>query len=305
MLSFSEILWGGDLNSSRYFFVVVGVIMPLKTKVGDVWKDALAPKVKVSSQWKPVTQLWSRRNGGWIAALGTGEIRFINTVARVGASIYQLMGSPTQPGNYVFENHAALTAGSGSFAVRTGIFPAGSTLTIVNKGYIRGKGGNGGSSTGGAGGAGSTAIYLDMSCIVVNAEGFIFGGGGGGGGSYLYYGGTSWGGAGGGGGGGVNGGAGASTGGGYLTINSTSTNGSTDSGGVGGYGTVINAAWVRGGSGGAPGQPGTAGTGSKGSTNLSHSVGQGGPAGAAIARNGYVLTILSGNNTTRIKGPIS
>ena len=65
MLSFSEILWGGDLNSSRYFFfVVVGVIMPLKTKVGDVWKDALALKVKVSSQWKPVTQLWSRRNGG-------------------------------------------------------------------------------------------------------------------------------------------------------------------------------------------------------------------------------------------------
>ena len=165
-------------------------------------------------------------------------------------------------------------------------FPAGSTLTIVNKGYIRGKGGNGGSATGGAGGAGSTAIYLDMSCIVDNAEGFIFGGGGGGG---------------------VNGGAGASSndGNGFTIINSTSTNGSTDSGGVGGYSTIINSVWVRGGNGGAPGQPGTAGTGSKGSTGLSYSVGQGGPAGAAIARNGYVLTILSGNDTTRIKGPIS
>lgn len=281
--------------------------MPLKTKVGNVWKDALALKVKVSSQWKPVTQLWSRRNGGWIAALGTGEIRFINTVARVGASIYQLMGSPTQPGNYVFENHAALTAGSGSFAVRTGIFPAGSTLTIVNKGYIRGKGGDGGSATGGAGGAGSTAIYLDMSCIVDNSEGFIFGGGGGGGGAYLYYGGSgggSGGGGGGGSGGGVNG-ASSNSGDGFVIINSTSTNGSTDSGGVGGYSTIIDSVWVRGGNGGAPGQPGTAGTGSKGSTGLSYSVGKGGPAGAAIARNGYALTILSGNDTTRIKGPIS
>ena len=34
-------------------------------------------------------------------------------------------------------------------------------------------------------------------------------------------------------------------------------------------------------------------------------VGAGGQPGASIARNGYALTIISGNDTTRIKGPIS
>ena len=113
----------------------------------------------------------------------TGDL--INTSNRTAASIFELMGSPTQPNTYIFENQATISAGTGSYALRTGVFPAGSILKIVNKGYIRGKGGNGGPYNA-AGSSGGVALYIDFACELDNGSGFMFGGGGGGGGAQTY-----------------------------------------------------------------------------------------------------------------------
>lgn len=69
-----------------------------------------------------------------------------------------------------------------------GPFPGG--LTIINKGYIMGKGGTGASGTGGAGYnnamVGGPAMNLSTNVTIDNRAGYI-GGGGGGGGALRYY----------------------------------------------------------------------------------------------------------------------
>lgn len=246
------------------------------------------------------------------------EIVYINTFDRTAASIFELMGSPTQPGIYIFENQATISAGTGSYALRTGVFPAGSTLRIVNKGYIRGRGGNGGANTGAAGTAGASALYIDMNCILDNGAGYIFGGGGGGGGARRIgnSGAQYWVGAGGGGGAGVSGGASGgdngNTFGGTLAYtieyNTAAQAGTADAGGSGGrfrQSAGNSYADVIGGSGGGLGTAGGPGTSShSGSLKDATALGAGGAAGAAITRNGNTVSIIAGNNTTQIKGAI-
>lgn len=115
----------------------------------------------------------------------SSEVVFTNTVNRTQANIHTLMGSPTVANIYIFENTATISSPSaGGWALRTGSFPAGSTLKIVNKGYIRGGGGNGGDGGNGGnnsnGQAGGTALYIDFPVSVDNTSGGIYGGGGGG-----------------------------------------------------------------------------------------------------------------------------
>ena len=247
------------------------------------------------------------------------EIVYINTADRTAASIFELMGSPTQPGIYFFENQATISAGASSYALRTGVFPFGSILKIVNKGYIRGRGGAGGANTGGAGEAAGAALYIDMDCILDTGTGFILGGGGGGGGARqlagsgvtTYYDIRVGGG----------GGAGSSPGTagpanvqgitGELYVNTNATAGSESAGGAGGHlrKGAAGGRWEEaiGGSGGAPGTAGLAGVVyDNADINIKTLLytGAGGAAGAAILRNGKVVTITAGNNTTQIKGAI-
>lgn len=87
-------------------------------------------------------------------------------------------------GKYVWSDNvtvAALTTGTN--------FPSG--LTIVNKGYIMGRGGNANHSSG-AGQAGGPAIELNVPVTIDNSNGYI--GGGGGGGATVYGGGGAGGG---------------------------------------------------------------------------------------------------------------
>jgi hypothetical protein len=86
-------------------------------------------------------------------------------------------------GVYVY---ASTTSGYG-FRTGTASLPGASTVTIVNRGYIVGKGGNGGNgqSQGGSasgGGNGGTALYVNVATSITNIGG-IYGGGGGGSGS--------------------------------------------------------------------------------------------------------------------------
>lgn len=227
--------------------------------------------------------------------------KFTNSVNRVAASVFALMGSPTEAGNFEFTNTAVISAGTEAYALTTGVFPAGSTLTIINNGTIQGKGGVGG-TPGAAGAAGGTALLLEYACEVDNTSGYIFGGGGGGGGAtcvsgafsiYSY--------ASGGGGAGATAGAGGST-------TKTGTAGTTTSGGAGGdaSGTVGGKTYrAKGGAGGAPGAAGAQGSYVAPGTGWTTSSTAGGAAGKAINPNNKALTITGGNNTTQIKGAVA
>lgn len=81
-------------------------------------------------------------------------------------------------GVYIWSDNTAVAA------LTTGSFPGG--LTIINNGFIMGKGGNGGTWGTANGTAGGPAISLGTSCTITNNS-YIGGGGGGGGlGNYIY-----------------------------------------------------------------------------------------------------------------------
>lgn len=287
--------------------------MPLNVKAGGSWRTASKVLVRMAGAWREAKELFAYAAGGWKSSW-KNEVTYINTANRTGASIYELMGSPTQPNIYVFENQATISAGAGSFALRTGVFPAGSVLKIVNKGYIRGRGGAGGLFNG-AGGAGSDALFLDMDCSLDNSAGYVLAGGGGGGGAQWYYDGQWYVRTGGGGGAGSTAGAAGSpnskgtANSSSLTINIRASAGTADAGGNGGVARAslnTNYNEVRGGAGGGPGAAGGASSssqvnGNKGSNPQRYA---GGAAGVAIRRNGKTITITAGNDTTRIKGAV-
>ncbi len=200
---------------------------------------------------------------------------------------------------------------TGTPALNTGNLPVGSTVEIINNGYIIGKGGAGGKggdasypnvSNGANGSNGGNALSITLDVTINNTNGYIYGGGGGGGGggsaewatiSYSNYGG------GGGGGGAGNitssgGGVGVASGApGQSISGSSGSNGST-SGGAEGFGGVgANASGGDGGAGGNYGASGTAGV--NGSTTVGN-VGSGGTrgfAGNAIDTNGFNALVTS------------
>lgn len=69
-------------------------------------------------------------------------------------------------------------------AITVGSLPAGSSVSIVNNGYVYGAGGNGGNGNGNAGANGGDAISFGGAYAVSinNTNGYVYGGGGGGGG---------------------------------------------------------------------------------------------------------------------------
>ncbi|WP_258611659.1 hypothetical protein [Pseudomonas protegens] len=249
------------------------------------WGIGVLPQVKLQSGWRQGEELFVKTPTGW-RTVWRRQVVYVNTESRAGASIFDLMGRPTKRSHYVFINRALLYGGASSFALRTGTFPAGSRLTIINESYIRGAGGAGGGHTTGLDGKpGGAALLLDFPVSVDNSKGFIFGGGGGGGGSYAASRNA-----------GAGGGAGRPGGGGGTSFQSSTLpfvsaqNGTDDVGGAGGgfpgYGPFGSA-------GGAPGKPGTAGTAPAGA------------AGSAVATNGFALVFTAGNDSTRVKGPIT
>lgn len=150
-------------------------------------------------------------------------------------------------GIYIWSDNNAVAA------LTTGSFPGG--LTLINNGYIIGKGGagGGGGSRSAAGGAGGPAMNLQVSVRITN-NGYIAGGGGGGvGDGYV------------GGGGGAGGGAGGGDG--YAVAYVTYCGVGGAGGGLGAVGaagqTIVGEAGQLGGGGGGGGRvlPGAGGAG--------------------------------------------
>jgi len=173
-------------------------------------------------------------------------------------------------------------------ALDTGVFPAGSTLQLVNNGTIAGaggKGGNGavclpsGSSPATPGLAGGTALRAQVALSVVN-NGAVWGGGGGGGGGVGNFGQAG----GGGGGAGMAVAAGGTPGGGAGTLST---------GGAG-----YDSGFAIGGNGGDAGQPGSTGGISE---FPCQTVGAGGAAGAATIGNSFITWTTAGDR----RGPLN
>jgi hypothetical protein len=114
-------------------------------------------------------------------------------------NLHTALGSPTSPVNVSVTINSGVVVSSNNTstpAFDQGSLPAGSRVTLVNNGSLRGMGGAGGAgasltddigtsvsrTVAAAGGAGGTALRLTRPTIIANGAGEIFGGGGGGGG---------------------------------------------------------------------------------------------------------------------------
>lgn len=82
-------------------------------------------------------------------------------------------------GVYVWSDSTALAAFDGG-----GALSAGSTVTLINNGYIMGKGGKGGGYSNTNGENGGNAMNITTPMIINSTSGYILGGGGGGAGNY-------------------------------------------------------------------------------------------------------------------------
>lgn len=159
-------------------------------------------------------------------------------------------------------------------------FASGDTLTIVNKGFILGRGGVGGGYASANGSAGGNAINLTFAATINNSDAaaYIAGGGGGGGAAYgVFKSANIW--AGGG------GGAGAGDGGPASATIAGGAGGGVGAAGANGAGDTTS---VTGGGGGGRILPGTGG-----SAVLNQS-GRGGGAGGSGASYSFNSTGISG-----------
>jgi hypothetical protein len=275
-----------------------------------------------------ITSWYATINRG-ITAGGASTIADI-TIAGGNTDVdaFALAGSPVAPATFTFtvDTGAIIGASSpGSPALDITGFAAGSVISIINRGYILGRGGRGGRGAsagdvasanfyndGTAGTNGGTALRLPATACTINitnANGFIWGGGGGGGGGGATHAGdgsnvgVSGGGGGGGNGGGIPGDGGSivsangspGTAGGIGRLGAAGTGGAgADTGGTG-----VGAA---GGAGGDYGANGVAGVTAAGET-YTGAPGAAGTAGKAIDYNGgSTPTYISGSGSPNIKG---
>ncbi len=138
----------------------------------------------------------SGASGSWTAVLGftfnytisANTLNFNLRAAAIAAgwnqSVPVFATITINPGVYVWSDSTSLPA------FDTGTLSAGSTVVIINKGVIMGKGGNG-ADLFTAGGAGGNALSISLAISLDNSAGYVAGGGGGGGG-LAYTDGGSW-----------------------------------------------------------------------------------------------------------------
>lgn len=279
---------------------------------------------------------------------GTANTSFSNSAVTsatissslVNCNVWQFLGSPSAVGTYnvtIAPGVVCVSTTPGTPALDFSGFTSGSTVNLINNGYVLGCGGDGGEGSGaqvaaaggsttasayggGDGDHGGDAIKAPGSGVtfnLTNANGFIWGGGGGGGGggSDAHAANISTG-NGGGGGGGAGGGRGGQKGTAYdFTHGDTSSTRGTDGGsgpagvaGTGGAGNQGNGGQgAVGGAGGTWGATGITGTVSSGSGLGSGPAppGNGGAAGKAINVNAGTVNFVSGAGAPHIMGNVA
>jgi hypothetical protein len=242
----------------------------------------------------------------------------------VNLNIFQLVGSPAAAVNLTVTIPAGIrviATDPQSPAIDFRGFTGGSVITLINRGFILGRGGNGGN--GGANGAsGSTKTSFNSgsrgrqggnaiegpgsgNTLNINNVGFIWGGGGGGGGGGAANPGLGQDSNGGGGGGGAGGSIGGDGGDSGVTGSNVEGNNGGDgtwltsgANGAGGTGTGA-VAGLTGGNGGDWGAAGSAGT------NGFSAGGGAGAAGKAINKNSATVSFIAGGTAPNVKGAVS
>lgn len=242
--------------------------------------------------------------------IGLSSAEIVHTVSSnaQNLSAYSLFGSPSAAGTYRLIIATGVTVGSdgttSAQALHTGNTGGGAfqwhnaaALIIENRGKILGIGGAGNSFNGG------NALAVGMPNVSINNGAGLIGGGGGGGAqgasdtSAAPF--AGGGGGGGGGGQGSNGGA-AGSGVAWGTTGSDGTAGTPTAPGLGGAGgPAVGPTTLPGEDGGNGGTLGAAG-----SPNSGYSASGGNP-GKAVALNGFTVAWISGNDSSRVKGPVS
>lgn len=279
-------------------------------------------------KYRAASNLFIARSSQGFSNPGTTSLVFSSNEADV--CLFERAGSPGSVVTLNVTIAAGVTLVSTSQAtpaLDTSGFPSGSTINLINLGYILGRGGDGaqgaeggnsGSSTtdrtaGKTGTNGGPAVKgpgAGRTLNVTNAAGFIWGGGGGGGGGGAQWGGGAACGNGGGGGGGAGGGR-AGFGGASATV--TGQNAANGTPGGAGKNGVLGAGGAgagSGGTGGAGGSGGDWGAGGNGGTAVSGSGAIAAPGGAssagkAIDVNAGGVNLLSGGGAPNIKGTVS
>jgi hypothetical protein len=263
-----------------------------------------------------------------LSSAASGTVGVVLDGNEVGVSLFERAGSPgtavtvnvtVNPGVIIY------APDTGTPALDTRGFPSGSTINLVNQGYILGKGGAGGdggessqfgsnkstNNSGKDGFPGGTAIMgpgAGITLNVTNGSGYIWGGGGGGGGGGGNCASASTSGNGGGGGGGAGGGQGGLGGSAAAEAYSNGSPGgagSTGPRGTFGAGGAPNGSGSSlAGPGGAGGDWGGSGSGGTASGSGGPVGGNGGGAGKAINTNGGSVNLVSGSSAPNIKGVV-
>lgn len=280
--------------------------MSILVKKDNQWLTIKNIYCRQNNQWKTIKECYVKQSGIW-ESIWQNAIIFINDFPHTSINIFELMGSPKKEGNYIFINNAEISANYGEPALRTGVFPKHSKLTIINNSYIRGYGGNGGNGQT-DGDPGGDAIFVEHSCIIDNCNGFLYGGGGGGGGVYAAQTNSVSLVGGGGGAGTIHGQAGQSAAnpGGANYPKGNPESGNENNGGTGGYVGFYMGSVALNYIAGAGGNLGMSGSQSKKTGNSAKTIEQfyaGGAAGLAINKNGFEITLLN-LDEERIKGEI-
>jgi hypothetical protein len=145
-----------------------------------------------ASTWVPAKTVYTKTATGW-EEVWPGARYYIHDAGKTSynMNIFECFGSPTEVSNYIFINNGTIGGSQGVPALRTGVFPAGSTLTIINNFKIAGAGGRGGwynaNRTFTLPTVGSLGLLIECPVkLLDNTNGTIAGGGGGGGGSAEY-----------------------------------------------------------------------------------------------------------------------
>jgi len=294
----------GELVEAKYFQLETAEV---QNDVGDVEPVAMTPvSIKRGENFEELEAMSVRHSES--AEDGVRRI-FIDTdefnidlralhdsqyAAPVGGEVIEFI---------VAETITVGSSSTGTYAMRTGTWPAGTAITIENSGRIQGKGGTGGAGGNGAGGGaaaagatGGTALLVEHAISIDNTAGQIWGGAGGGGGGGDS--GDGIGGGGGGGGAGTNGGGGGAGGSSIFegSQGGTGAAGTSDAGGLGGHGGLVFGE-EHGGDGGTGGGPGLSGNAGSASPFSDPSVpgGVGGAAGNYIEGNGLATWIANGD----------
>ena len=221
------------------------------------------------------------------------------SASSVNYNLATALGNPTSPKRFIVTVSPGVVVSASvatTAAFDTGALPTGSTVTLVNRGHILGRGGRGASASSygvAAAGAGGDALALRLPVTIDNGNGFIWGGGGGGG-SGAAMGPNGSGGSGGGGAGGSAAPTGCADN--HCIDGRAGTAGPTGVGGAAGYNKYNT---YTAGVGGAYGRPGGTGPTYDGPN------GAPGAAGYAIRRNGHTVTFTAGNTAANVKGLVN